>query len=64
MMIGDSMVDVETARAAGAAVCLARYGFGQLRGALTLASGERAVDTPADLTHAIAAFLGEKPSTT
>jgi phosphoglycolate phosphatase len=28
VMIGDSLVDVETARAAGVQLCLARYGFG------------------------------------
>jgi len=28
VMVGDSWVDYQTARAAGAAICLARYGFG------------------------------------
>jgi phosphoglycolate phosphatase-like HAD superfamily hydrolase len=28
LLIGDSHVDLETARAAGTHVCLARYGFG------------------------------------
>lgn len=28
LMVGDSLVDLETARGAGARVCLARYGFG------------------------------------
>jgi phosphoglycolate phosphatase len=36
MMVGDSMVDVETARRAGAAICVARYGFGSARGDLVL----------------------------
>ena len=31
LMVGDSMMDVETARSAGAAVCVAEYGFGHLR---------------------------------
>jgi len=57
MMIGDSMVDVETARAAGAVVCLARYGFGNLRGPLTLAAGEASVETPDEIAPLIESFL-------
>ena len=61
MMIGDSMVDVETARAAGAVVCLARYGFGNLRGPLTLAADEASVETPAEIAPLIEAFLEGAP---
>jgi phosphoglycolate phosphatase len=57
MMIGDSMVDVETARAAGAVVCLARYGFGDLRGPLTLTKGEASVEQPAEIAPLIESFL-------
>jgi phosphoglycolate phosphatase-like HAD superfamily hydrolase len=28
MMVGDSVVDLETARGAGCRMCVARYGFG------------------------------------
>lgn len=50
MMVGDSVVDLRTARGAGARICLARYGFsfanvpaGELRG------DEWLVDAPLDL---------------
>ena len=50
MIIGDSMVDLQTSRNAGVRICLARYGFGfadldadQLRG------DESLVDTPKDI---------------
>ena len=50
MLVGDSLVDWETARAAGTAICMARYGFGfrefpqeKLNGA------ERLIDSPREL---------------
>jgi len=50
LMVGDSAIDWETARRAGTAICLARYGFGfsafpveQIR------AGDRVIDTPTDL---------------
>jgi phosphoglycolate phosphatase len=50
VLIGDSVVDARTARAAGAAVCLARYGFGfQSFPASELRADDRAVDQPIDL---------------
>jgi phosphoglycolate phosphatase len=57
LMIGDSFIDVETGRRAGVRVCLARYGFGRLRGEPTLVPGDFAADTPADAGVAIARFL-------
>jgi len=51
MMVGDSVVDVETAMRASVAICVARYGFGGAeRGSMTAA-------TPADVGRAIAAFI-------
>jgi phosphoglycolate phosphatase len=50
MLVGDSLVDWQTARDAGAAICLARYGFGFRSvppGALD--GRERFIDAPADL---------------
>ena len=53
VMVGDSPIDLETARRAGTRVCLARYGFGfsfkpgDLRGDETIV--ERAEDLPAAL---------------
>ena len=50
MLVGDSHVDWRTARDAGTAICLARYGFGFLgfpSGALD--GREQFIDTPAEL---------------
>src|ERR1700733_2877862 len=41
LFIGDSMVDVETARRAQVAICFAAYGFGHARGDLDLRGDER-----------------------
>jgi phosphoglycolate phosphatase len=50
VLVGDSAIDVETARAAGARVCLARYGFGfPTRPPETLRGDELFVDRPQDL---------------
>jgi phosphoglycolate phosphatase len=49
MMVGDSMVDVDVARHAGAHVCVAAYGFGASRGDLTLRGDERVAQTPAEI---------------
>ncbi len=50
LLIGDSSVDLRTARAAGSPICLARYGFG-FEGIRTdeLMSGERMVNAPLEL---------------
>lgn len=54
LMVGDSTVDVLTARAAGARICVARYGFGQLTfDHAKLDGSERFADTPADILEAI-----------
>jgi phosphoglycolate phosphatase len=53
LMVGDSMIDVETARGAGASVCVARYGFGHLRRGLDLRPGERVADTPGEVAGAL-----------
>jgi phosphoglycolate phosphatase len=49
-MVGDSVIDWRTARAAGTHVCLVRYGFG-FEGVPIgeLATDDRVVDTPAEL---------------
>lgn len=46
-LVGDSMIDVETARRAGVRLCVALYGFGQARGELVLRASEPTV-TAAD----------------
>ena len=54
VLIGDSTIDLATARNAGVRVCLARYGFGfadvpagDLRG------DESLVDTPAEISEVV-----------
>jgi phosphoglycolate phosphatase len=52
MLVGDSHVDWRTARDAGTAICLARYGFGFTGfSSGTLDGRERFIDSPADLLH-------------
>jgi phosphoglycolate phosphatase len=46
LMVGDSMLDVLVARAAGVPMCLATYGFGHARGDLALRGDEHLADTP------------------
>jgi phosphoglycolate phosphatase len=57
LFVGDSMIDVETARAAGVRISVVLYGFGGLRGDLVLTPSEAtAADVPA-LATAIDGFL-------
>ena len=53
MLVGDSMVDVETARNAGVAMCVVQYGFGQARGDLRLRGDEWLAETGADVGRVI-----------
>jgi phosphoglycolate phosphatase len=56
ILIGDSMVDAATSRAAGARFCLARYGFGaRMIGASAAPDAE--VDAPAGIPPAVFALL-------
>ena len=50
LLVGDSVIDWRTARAASTAICLARYGFG-FEGfpVVDLGPGDRLVDAPAEL---------------
>src|SRR5690606_9325715 len=57
VMVGDSMVDVETARRAGTRVCVARYGFGHLPDDLAGAPGLMEARDPADLAPLLLDFL-------
>ena len=49
MMVGDSPVDRQTARNAGTAICLVRYGFGFLFGPGDLDGTETTVDEPLEI---------------
>ncbi len=53
LMVGDSRIDLETARAAGTAVCLARYGFGFRFQPNEIADVALFANSPADLAGAI-----------
>ena len=49
VLVGDSAIDLRTARAAGVRICLTRYGFGFPLAARELAGDETIADHPADL---------------
>ena len=58
VLVGDSIVDVRTARSAGTKLCVARYGFGFAsipQGTLT--PGEIVVDRPAEIVGVARAML-------
>lgn len=58
VMIGDSWIDWETARRAGAAICLARYGFGHENFPVEQLRGDEAfVDEPRQLVAAVGGLL-------
>jgi len=59
LFVGDSMIDVETARRAGVAVCVALYGFGRLRGDLQLRGDELRAGDVAGLGRVIDAWLDD-----
>jgi phosphoglycolate phosphatase len=56
VMVGDSLVDAETARRAGTRLCIARYGFGAPGGSLVPRDGELAIGHPSELPDAIRSF--------
>jgi phosphoglycolate phosphatase len=54
LMVGDSVIDVRTAHAAGARACLARYGFGCTPAATTaLHAADLAIDRPFELLRSM-----------
>ena len=57
LFVGDSMVDVETARRAGVRMCVATYGFGQTRGDMALAGDELIAAGPEDLSPIVEDFV-------
>ena len=52
-LVGDSMIDVETSRRAGVRMCVALYGFGQMRGELVLDGSEQTIATAAEIPAAL-----------
>jgi phosphoglycolate phosphatase len=61
LFVGDSMVDVETARAARASVCVAEYGFGHLRRPIDRDGTEFVARRPEDLGSVIEVYLRSLP---
>jgi len=61
LFVGDSMVDVETARRAGVRVCVAGYGFARFREGVELDGTELLAETPGALPGVLDAFLGPLP---
>lgn len=53
LLVGDSAVDLETARRAGTCVCLARYGFGFRTDEIALRGDEVVVDSPAEIAAVV-----------
>ncbi len=53
LMVGDSPIDLQTARAAGTRVCLVRYGFGFRFGAGDFRGDERFANAPDDIAAAL-----------
>lgn len=49
LLVGDSRIDLETARRAGTRICLARYGFGYRFDPSDFRGSELFIDTPAHL---------------
>ncbi|HET9369629.1 MAG TPA: HAD-IA family hydrolase [Vicinamibacterales bacterium] len=60
LYVGDSMIDVETARRAGVDLLVAKYGFGELRGELQLRADEPTVDDSRMLGEKIEAWLSTR----
>jgi phosphoglycolate phosphatase len=53
VLVGDSAIDLRTAKAAGVRICLVRYGFGFHVAAPELAGDEAVADAPSDVTRFI-----------
>jgi len=58
VMVGDSPVDLETARRAGTHICLARYGFGYRFAEDAFRGDELFVEQPSDLPSRLGAAQG------
>jgi phosphoglycolate phosphatase len=53
MLVGDSKIDVQTARNAGVRICVARYGFGYREG-ISLRDDDLGIDSPSQLPGVLA----------
>ena len=58
VMVGDTRIDFETARNAGAHVCMARYGFGYEQfDSSRLTAADAVVDQPSEIPAAVRGLL-------
>ena len=61
VLVGDSRIDFETARAAGTGMCLARYGFGyEVFPVSALTGHEGLADQPSQIPGVVRALLGRR----
>jgi len=60
LFVGDSMIDVETARRAGVRICVALYGFGAIRGNLVLCDDDLRAGDADELRLVLAQWLGAR----
>ncbi len=58
LMVGDSPIDLQTARNAGTRICLVRYGFGYRFAAADFHGDELFADSPADVLGALTPGTG------
>ena len=61
LMIGDSMVDVETARRAGTRLCVAYYGFGEVPREVGFTPGAVSVTDPRELAACLTQVAAGSP---
>jgi phosphoglycolate phosphatase-like HAD superfamily hydrolase len=59
-MVGDSAVDLATARAAATHLCLARYGFGYRIADGDITRDDEVVDSPAEIPAAVGRLLARR----
>lgn len=60
VMVGDSAVDLATARAAATRLCLARYGFGYRIADDAITPHDEVVDSPAEIPEAVNRLLAPR----
>ena len=61
VLVGDSAVDLETARRAGTGICLVRYGFGYRFAPEAFDGSELFVDTPDELVARLTPVVARSP---
>ena len=59
-LVGDSPIDLETARRAGTRICLARYGFGYRFPDERFRGDEWFIDSPRELVTVMGEALGSR----